>query len=303
MAFLSFLPAIASAVGGILGMASQGSANRANMELAKYAFSENERMWNMQNAYNTPTAQMERLKEAGLNPNLVYGNGQVVGNTTSHAPTFNAPDIKPTTSGQFVGDVGNQAMFAGTQLQYQKEQVELAKSQRQYQQQQMLESAARTAETWAREARSKFDLDLARELRRYSVEGAKANVSKVWSDIERNDMQNQVAQAELELMPLRKQLSEAQYNSLVMTTATAAWELQQEKEGRFLGKDIFSVLANQVVRKLRGEPNMFDNPRDLKKNLESELRVKENSKGSSYRGATDTSGNVGFSHRVPKGGV
>ncbi|UPW41458.1 DNA pilot protein [Dipodfec virus UA23Rod_1340] len=31
--------------------------------------------WNMQNEYNSPAAQMERLREAGLNPNLVYGNG------------------------------------------------------------------------------------------------------------------------------------------------------------------------------------------------------------------------------------
>lgn len=29
--------------------------------------------WNMQNAYNAPKAQMQRLKEAGLNPNLIYG--------------------------------------------------------------------------------------------------------------------------------------------------------------------------------------------------------------------------------------
>lgn len=28
-----------------------------------------------QNQYNSPVAQMQRLKEAGLNPNLVYGNG------------------------------------------------------------------------------------------------------------------------------------------------------------------------------------------------------------------------------------
>lgn len=40
-------------------------------------------MWNAQNAYNTPAAQMERLKEAGLNPALVYGSGSVVGNASS----------------------------------------------------------------------------------------------------------------------------------------------------------------------------------------------------------------------------
>ena len=34
-----------------------------------------ERFWNMENQYNSPVMQMQRLKEAGLNPNLVYGNG------------------------------------------------------------------------------------------------------------------------------------------------------------------------------------------------------------------------------------
>ena len=29
-------------------------------------------LWNMQNAYNTPKQQMQRFKEAGLNPNLIY---------------------------------------------------------------------------------------------------------------------------------------------------------------------------------------------------------------------------------------
>lgn len=31
--------------------------------------------WERQNAYNHPAQQMQRLKEAGLNPNLVYGKG------------------------------------------------------------------------------------------------------------------------------------------------------------------------------------------------------------------------------------
>lgn len=35
----------------------------------------NYNMWLAENAYNSPTAQMSRLKAAGLNPNLVYGNG------------------------------------------------------------------------------------------------------------------------------------------------------------------------------------------------------------------------------------
>lgn len=60
--------------------------------------------WNAQNAYNSPLQQMQRLKDAGLNPNLVYGNGA---NAQSAAPP-RATDSKswqptaPRFSGQAV---------------------------------------------------------------------------------------------------------------------------------------------------------------------------------------------------------
>ena len=52
-------------------------------------------MWNLQNEYNSPAAQMQRYQEAGLNPALMYG--QVTpGNATSapaqHVP--NSPDFR-----------------------------------------------------------------------------------------------------------------------------------------------------------------------------------------------------------------
>ena len=37
--------------------------------------------WTRMNEYNSPEAQMRRLKGAGLNPNLVYGTGAVANNT------------------------------------------------------------------------------------------------------------------------------------------------------------------------------------------------------------------------------
>lgn len=42
-------------------------------------------LWDLTNQYNDPKAQMERLKGAGLNPNLVYGSGNVTGNTAGIA--------------------------------------------------------------------------------------------------------------------------------------------------------------------------------------------------------------------------
>lgn len=72
--------------------------NRAAFEhdksQAELAWEREVEMWNMQNEYNDPSSQMERLKAAGLNPHLVYGNG-VTGNNASSAPSYNAASYTP----------------------------------------------------------------------------------------------------------------------------------------------------------------------------------------------------------------
>lgn len=58
------------------------AANKAESELA---YQRSIQQWHMQNAYNTPEAQMARFKAGGLNPNLIYGQG-TGGNASSPAP-------------------------------------------------------------------------------------------------------------------------------------------------------------------------------------------------------------------------
>lgn len=65
--------------------------NKANFKLAQYQFDKNLDMWYRQNAYNTPAAQMQRFADAGLNPNLIYGQGSA-GNASS-APSYQAPEF------------------------------------------------------------------------------------------------------------------------------------------------------------------------------------------------------------------
>lgn len=101
------LSAGTSLLGNLLGFGAQERANKQNMKLAEYQYSKNLEMWNRNNAYNDPSSQMARLKAAGLNPNLVYGNG-VVGNTSGPAPQYDAPHLQ---SYQQFGDLGvGQAM-------------------------------------------------------------------------------------------------------------------------------------------------------------------------------------------------
>lgn len=88
---------IISAVGNFISgnqMAeAQRSANDANLMLAKYSYDKNLEQWNRENAYNSPAAQMERYKRAGLNPNLIYSQQ----NTAGSSPQFSAPQIAPVT--------------------------------------------------------------------------------------------------------------------------------------------------------------------------------------------------------------
>lgn len=66
-----------SLLGGLLGLSGQSSANATNIQLAREQQQWSEAMWNKQNEYNTPAAQMKRLKDAGLNPAMMYSQGQV----------------------------------------------------------------------------------------------------------------------------------------------------------------------------------------------------------------------------------
>lgn len=73
------IAAAASVAGQGIGALATGKMNK-RAEQFSYRMYGQQRAdaladWNMQNAYNDPSAQMKRLQAAGLNPNLVYGNG------------------------------------------------------------------------------------------------------------------------------------------------------------------------------------------------------------------------------------
>lgn len=68
-------PVAAQAIASQEDKHAQRRAFEYNMKMAEYQNEVNIRNWQMQNEYNAPSATMNRLKAAGLNPNLVYNNG------------------------------------------------------------------------------------------------------------------------------------------------------------------------------------------------------------------------------------
>lgn len=62
-------------------------AEAFSKEESELAFEREKEMWNMQNEYNSPSEQMRRYKDAGLNPMLIYGQG-TPGNAQTQ-PSYN----------------------------------------------------------------------------------------------------------------------------------------------------------------------------------------------------------------------
>ena len=80
----------------ITGLGALGSSVISNLgakRRQKTADKQNVAFWKMQNQYNTPKEQMQRLKDAGLNPNLIYGSSPAgaSGSAGSIAPSKAAP--------------------------------------------------------------------------------------------------------------------------------------------------------------------------------------------------------------------
>jgi len=68
--------AAVSAMGNYVGAVAANKKQWKNQQKAMdKQLQQNKELWDYQNAYNTPQEQMNRLRAAGLNPNLIYGSG------------------------------------------------------------------------------------------------------------------------------------------------------------------------------------------------------------------------------------
>lgn len=131
-----------SLLGGIFGNSAQKSANRtnlaiaemnnrANRELAEYSYSKDLEQWNRQNEYNLPINQMRRYEDAGLNPNLIYGqgdNGNAKSSPSYPTPTMQGTRVEPVTAfADSFAQIGN-AIGQFMNLKLTQAQIDSAKS-------------------------------------------------------------------------------------------------------------------------------------------------------------------------------
>jgi hypothetical protein len=220
-------------------------------------------MWNMTNAYNSPAQIMERYKQAGLNPHLIYGQQPQASQPMQASTSAPHMDQLPQTDTAF-GEIA-QAPFQMLQdyIANKKQQTEVNNMEKakDVMDADITAKNAQTAETMQRNARSKFDLELAEELRTNTVENAILNTKnlgiqgdKIAQEIKNLDVQNKLSTAQIakiaqdmsytaqsiELLKIQGRNAEAE-NELKKA------ELKLRKEGLSFGDNVLLRIFNNGV--------------------------------------------------------
>lgn len=111
----TIIPAAASVVSTIINGVSANrniqQTNEAQQRENELAFRRNQQAIREQNQYNSASAQMARLQAAGLNPNLMYDNGQqAAAGIQDSVAQYEPAELNPSFSP--VGQLGSQAVDA-----------------------------------------------------------------------------------------------------------------------------------------------------------------------------------------------
>lgn len=187
----SIIAAGVAAIGSGASAYAQGKQNKKtrkwNEKMHALIRSEGLADYHMQNEYNSPEAQMDRLKRAGLNPNLVYGTGSLANEGAQVKPSGveswnpQTPDIKGIATNAIstyydarvknvtVDNLGK----AGAVM---DEETRLKKAQ-------TIATLAAADKTDVETIMAKFNLDLETTLRETTIEGRKLHNEKTKADI------------------------------------------------------------------------------------------------------------------------
>lgn len=239
-----FWTGIIGAAGGVVGTAAnaiwQGAMNKKTRKWNEKMYGRQRADaltdWNMQNEYNSPAAQMERYKAAGLNPNLIYGQSNESGAIrSSDSGSWNprAPEIDLSGIG------GNLKMvydIVQTQAQTNKT---LADAEVARQQQKLIEENVKSVSQSIKGA--EFDLGQRMKLGPINVEMAQASLDKQLLDmglsVDANTRANLLAS---------KSVAE-------MTARIAQMQIQNAKtdaERRNIEEGLYNILQSQEMNEL-----------------------------------------------------
>ena len=229
-----------AAGGALTNYFSTKSQNKANVDL-----------WKQQMDYNTPTNQMARFAAAGLNPRLMYTQGDA--GTAGPPPKME----NPTTRAYQQTAASTEAMMQyALQMRLQGAQIQNLESQNKVIEQQAITETIKQAGMLVGTETERFNLGLARKLENNSIQVAIANLEKLSADIERSKAETNLTNANIgrtladtERIKVDKILTEANIRRTEAEReriyANIA-QIRQDIEYTELKKDLTFVQTNQL---------------------------------------------------------
>ena len=245
-------PGLGTIIGGIGGAAISaiGSffGNKSNRKQSAEAFEREskfareerlaqqqwiEQMYEKNNSYNSPAAQMQRLKDAGLNPDLMYSRGDV-GNATAPEAPAQAPtprfNVIPTNT---YGQTAQIAADAGLKA----AQARLAESESKKTD---TEESLLTADYLLRKARTESDIEL--------------NNSTIYVNHELGQLNHAEAEvAAKKLQEIDVAMSEARerINTMKSQQSEIDEKIVQMKFDRYLRSKEFELLCKKTYQEMK----------------------------------------------------
>jgi hypothetical protein len=240
------LPAVGGALIGAGGsIVSNLLSNSGNRRAQKYAAQKNVEFWRMQNAYNHPSAQMARLKEAGLNPNLIYGTSpsSAVGNSGDISP-YKAPEYKFDNP---LRDIHNVADLKRTNA-----QTNNLQTQNEVLAQDALLRSAQFAGQGIQNAKSKLDYKLNSELYKTSLEYQKESLrnlqqSTIGSQLD-NSFKDRSLKDRLKSIYYQAQLAPELYEGQKLQNQIKKFEVELNRLGITKSDEWYWRIMEKAVR-------------------------------------------------------
>lgn len=256
--------AISSSIDNMSGyMASTGASKKQRQWNEKmYSIQRADKLkdWNMQNEYNSPEKQMERLKAGGLNPNLVYGNGT----STIASPIPQAevkswdPKVPPTNFGS--------GLMAALTVQQQQLQNANLESQNELIQTQIKNLESNIVNRNADTENKKWQLSFNTKTQQLQIDTGEAKLNNI--NVSSDTMQNAIAMSRnrnyREIVQLSSNLKEATQRiaeSIMRTSKLMPAQMEEiaqriqnmEKSGAIMQREIdLNKMGTQ-----KGDPLFF----------------------------------------------
>lgn len=222
-----------------------------------------------ENAYNSPKQQMQRLKEAGLNPRLIYGGSTgIMSSSSARAATMNnpnteAPKFDMSQAGQGLSNLG-EVLGKFFQQRNLEAQTDNLRETRELIEAQTDATRAGIPYTESQTNMSNFNLEFAKKTEQGRIKQLELTNSDIQNQI---DTRNYDVSRKKELLPLEKRELQAKIKMLV----------NDDKRKAEIGQAEYSKLWNEAMRieqetlKTKQER---DNMQVIKSNLQTEGRLK-----------------------------